>query len=274
MSVLYTNNNGKMVAAESAVVPAGNGAFRYGISLFETMLVQDGKIRLAAYHWERLFAGIDQLQFRLPPRCTAGTLEAEVLKTVQKNQMTGLCRVRLQVYADGGSIFGMEDGTMQYLIQCYPVDAAAIVLNENGLVAGIAVGLHKSDDSLSHLKTGNALVYAMAARQARQNKWNDALVCNTANRIAESSIGNVFVVRDGQIYTPPLEEGCVAGVMRRHLLASHSGIVEQPITREALMAADEVFITNAIKGIKWVGRIGDRVYTHKVAAALYAGVFG
>ena len=108
----------------------------------------------------------------------------------------------------------------------------------------------------------------MAARQAKQNKWNDALVLNTAGNIIESAIANIFWVKDGNIYTPPLAEGCVAGVMRRHLLQITPGIAEKPLTIDALSAADEVFLTNAIKGIRWVRYVGEWEYAAAIAQTL------
>lgn len=256
----YTNYNGRLLPAADAMVPAGNTAFRYGNGLFETMLVRDGAIRLATYHWERLFAGLQLLHFALPVLFTAEMLQEQVLHTVKKNGLDKLCRVRLQVFGSNGSIWGPDDNQLHYLIECYPLNEADRQLNENGLVCGIATGVNKNADSVSHLKTTNALVYAMAARQAKQNKWNDALVLNIYGRIVESAIANVFWVKDGMIYTPPLTEGCIDGVMRRHLLTTLPHIAEQPTTEADLHSADEVFLTNAIKGVRWVRMIGDTIY--------------
>ncbi|GAA4463077.1 aminodeoxychorismate lyase [Nemorincola caseinilytica] len=270
---MLTNYNGHMIPAEQAQVPAGNTAFRYGHGLFETMLVRDSAIRLAAYHWQRLLAGLQQLHFVLPAHFSPTLLEGEVLRTVRKNGLERLCRVRLQVFGSNGGIFGPEDDMLHYLVECYPLNDSDLLLNENGLVTGIATGVAKSADSMSNLKSCNALVYSMAARQAGREKWNDALVCNTHGRIAESTIANIFWVKDGSIYTPPLAEGCVAGVMRRHILATVPGITETPLPIETLQQADEVFLTNAIKGIRWVRTTGDTKYGNSIIQQLYKDLF-
>lgn len=269
----YTNINGKIVPTETAVIPADNGAFRYGIGLFETMLVKKGEIRLARYHWERLWKGMAQLAFEVPPLMTAAMMEEEVIRTVKKNSLMHHCRVRLQVYAGGGGVLGGSDRKPYYVIECYAMEEGATTINENGLIVGIAEGGSKSADSISNLKTSNALVYAMAARQAKANKWNDALVCNTNGAIIESAIANVFWVKDGAVYTPPLASGCVAGVMRRHILEQIKGVTEKILTRDELMSADEVFLTNAIKTIRWVGRIGDKQYRNSKAIELFNTLF-
>lgn len=267
----YSNLNGKIIA-EPEVSIGDNSAFRYGVGLFETMLVRDGAIRFAPSHWDRLFTGMKQLGFEIPALFSATQLENEVLKTVKKNQMESLCRVRLQIYGTGGGLYDREHYRPLYLIECYPLTPEMLLINENGLVAGIAHGLAKANDSVAHLKTSNALVYAMAAQVAKRQKWNDALLLNTTGNIIESTIANVFWVKDNKVYTPPISEGCVAGVMRRHLLETFSGIVQEPLTTQMLQACDELFLTNAIRGIRWVGQCGDRKYGNTFSRQLFTSL--
>lgn len=251
---------------------ANNSAFRYGVGLFETMLLRNGSIRLAKYHWDRLFEGMARLGFEVPAHFSAAYLEDEVLKTVKKNGGEKLCRVRLQVYGAGGGLYDREHNRPLYVVECYQLNPEMLKLNENGLVAGVATGPAKAADSVSDLKTSNALVYAMAAQQAQQNKWNDALVLNTTGNIIESTIANIFWVTEGTIFTPPLSEGCVAGVMRRHLLAQAPEIVQASMTKEALAEADEVLLTNAIRGLRWVGQCGDRNYRNTLNKQLFTSL--
>jgi branched-chain amino acid aminotransferase len=251
------NLNGKISGRDAAHVPTDNGAFRYGYGLFETMLVVNGTIRLADYHFERLFGGLQQLYFERPVLMTAGWLEQEVLRTVKKNNLEALCRVRLQMFAGGGGLYSSEARRPQFLIECFALEPDTQALNTNGLTLGIAQGLSKSVDSLSNLKSCNALIYAMGARQAREQQWNDALICNTDGNIIESTLANIFWIKDGQVYTPPLTDGCVAGVMRRHVMETLE-VQEQSLTLQQLEAADEIFLTNAIKSVRWVANIGNQ----------------
>lgn len=273
----YVNINGKLIEAQQAPVAHDNRAFRYGYGLFETMLCKNGNIELADLHWQRLFAGMEQLHFEVNKLFTAEWLESEVLKTVAKNKLEKLCRVRLQVYTDSGGLYDGHSQQPQYVIECFPLEDAITQLNENGLIVGIANGLSKSKDSLANLKTTNALIYAMGAQQARQNKWNDALIRNTEGSLIESTIANIFIVRDQIIYTPPLEEGCVAGVMRSHLLLTIPDlgytVEEGKLSIEDVNNCDEIMLTNAIRRIKWVSRLGDKEYTNSTAAKLYRQLF-
>ena len=269
----YTNINGKMIATADAVIAADNGAFRYGLGLFETMLVQNEQIRLGSYHWQRLFAGMKQLLFEVPVLFTAAMLEAEVMRTVKRNNLSDYCRVRLQVYAGGGGIFGEGTQKPLYVIECYPLPEDNMLLNTNGLVLGMATGITKNIDSLSNLKSANGLVYAIAARQAKHNKWNDALVCNTQGYVIESAIANLFWVKDGTIYTPPLSDGCIAGVMRRYIIEQLPGVKERSLTLSELLQADEVVLTNAIKGVRWVSNIDDKRYECEAIKRIFATLF-
>ena len=81
---------------------------------------------------------------------------------------------------------------------------------------------------------------------------------------------NVFVVKNGALYTPALTEACVDGIMRKQIfrLASASKILtfESPLTVNSLMNADEVFLTNAINGLQWAGQYKSKFYTNRMAA--------
>jgi branched-chain amino acid aminotransferase len=95
--------------------------------------------------------------------------------------------------------------------------------------------------------------------------------------IADSTIANVFILKANVLITPPLSEGCVDGVMRRHvihtLLQNGYYVKQMPITIDFLKSADEVFVTNAIKGLQWVGQCGDVRYPYHETEKIYHQFF-
>jgi branched-chain amino acid aminotransferase len=146
-------------------------------------------------------------------------------------------------------------------------------LNNTGLKINVYKDARKACDNFSHIKSNNYLCYAMAALWVRNNNLNDALILNSFNRIADATIANVFIVKDGIIKTPPLQEGCIAGVMRRYLIKcffeANLPLEETQLTLEDVLQASEVFLTNAIQGLKWVRSCGDSNYTSHLCSHLY-----
>lgn len=268
----YINIDGKLQSLQDAAIPADNRAFRYGYGLFETMLVLDGVIQLADYHCDRLWSGSAALCLQIPKLLTREALVQEVLHTVAKNKLEKCCRVRLQLYPGSGGFFDNVSQQAHYLIECFPLEPHVTDLNEIGLTIGMAEGLQKSPDALANYKTTNALIYAIAAQQAKANKWNDALLCNTHGHIIESTIANIFWIKDDKIYTPPLTEGCVAGVMRRHIMQKIA-VAESILTTETLLQADAVFLTNAIRHIKWVRKFDTTIYNQDAVQDIVQQIF-
>jgi branched-chain amino acid aminotransferase len=261
----WIDHNGVLLPAGSPILKAPNRGFHYGDGLFETLLVRDGRIRLREGHFDRLFSGLDHLRFTIPASFTRESLEAGILHLCRQNGHSALARVRLTVYRADGGLYDPEDFHPRYLIETAALNPADIALNEKGLVIDIFPGGMKSCDTLANLKSNNFLLYAIAALHSREHRLNDCLVLNSQGRLADSTIANLFYSKDGDIVTPPLSEGCVAGVMRRYLLSALPGagfsVRERPVTAEDLLQADEIFLSNALRGIRWVATFRTSQYT-------------
>jgi branched-chain amino acid aminotransferase len=132
--------------------------------------------------------------------------------------------------------------------------------------------MRKPINDLSRHKTLNCQYYIMAALWSEQRGLDDCLLQNERGNIIESSNGNLFIVSNGVLYTPSLADGCVGGVMRAQVinLALTHGIkvYECSLNPQNLLAADELFFTNAVKGVQWVGTYRTKRYTHKMSGQL------
>lgn len=265
----WLNFNGNFVKEGMPVVTANNRGLRYGDGVFETIKCMNGQIRHKKLHFERLVLGIDALRIQLPSQVTTQLLEEEIVRTLEKNRIRDAARVRLMVFRGDGGLYELDGGGGGYIIQVWSLPEGKQEFNENGLMVCLYDEAWKPCDSLANLKTNNYLVYAMAAIHAKENKCNDSLVLNIHGRICDASIANVFWVKNGKVFTPPLSEGCIAGVMRRHLLESGHGIIEQPCTIKDIESADEVFLTNSVAGLRWVQQFGDKTYGNTVSKKLY-----
>ena len=264
--------NGKVVSGNEPVLMTSNRGYRYGDGLFETMKVVKGNIVLNQFHIERLFSGLSLLKFEKPKLFTVEKLQQEIMHLCRKNECEKSARVRLSIFRGNGGLYD-EDKTLQYIIECWPLNESVTKLNENGLVIDVYPDAEKSCDKFSNLKSANFLPYVMAAQYAKENKFNDCLVLNNSGSIADSTIANLFIIRNGIILTPGLEDGCVNGVMRRYLIeklkAAGYELREESITVSNLKAADEIFLTNAINGIRWVRQFRDSMYTNNHTSRIY-----
>lgn len=263
------------MAAESPVLVVTNRSYRYGDGLFETMKVVRGKIILSAFHFERLFRGLSLLKFEIPKLFTIEKLEQKILELCKKNKCVQLARVRLSVSRGNGGLYD-ADKELQYIIECWPVNESVNTINENGLVIDIYRDAKKSCDIFSNLKSANFLPYAMAALHAKENKLNDCLVLNTAGNIADATIANVFIIKKDLLLTSALGEGCVDGVMRRKILELKSQfselglqVKESVLSVKDMLEADEIFLTNAMNGIRWVRDFGGTAKTNFTTLEIY-----
>ena len=182
-------------------------------------------------------------------------------------------RVRLTFFRGDGGLYDPVSPVPQYTIQTWALPDHYLNLNENGLVLTTYPHAQKATDTLSNLKSNNALLYVLAAQYAKQEQANESLVLNTQGRIADATIANCWWIQDGVIHTVPLDEGPVEGVMRRRLMsiarAEGTTVRETPISPEALGSADEIFLTNALYGMRWVGRFGEKRCSGTMVWTLY-----
>jgi branched-chain amino acid aminotransferase len=263
--VSFVNYNGRLIPDNQYCLTADNRSFRYGDGLFETMLMKSGGVRLGDFHWERMLSGMRLLHLDIPSFFTAEELERQIYAVVTANEFTGSCRVRMTVWR--------EEVGIGYVIQTGPLPAGAAAWNTDGLVIDIFAGGRKACDAYATLKSNNYLLYVLAGLHAKEQRLDDCLVLNSHERLADSTIANLFYIKDHRFYTPPLSEGCVAGVMRRYLLEAlpQAGyaVQEQPVSPEELAGADEVFLTNALRGIRWVRAFRGTTYGNRLATAVH-----
>ena len=247
------------------VISIQNRSFRYGDGLFETMRMYNGKIINADFHFERLFAGMRVLEFETPPKFSATYSTDAVNELLLKNSIFKYAKIRLMVFRGDEGIFEIENNSTNYIIEAFPF-SEKIELNEKGVELDIFPDGGKSISRFSNLKSNNYLSLVMAARFAKTNNLDDAIILNDFERVCESSIANIFIIKGSEIFTPLLSEGCVAGTMRRWFLEKFElknyMVAEKALSINDLLNADELFLTNSLYLLKWVKKIRNKTYTN------------
>jgi branched-chain amino acid aminotransferase len=274
--MVYFNYNGKIHPEGTPVIGVDNRGLRYGDGLFETIKMINGKLLFEDDHFARLWKGLKALEFDVPKNLTVDFLQKEMTALAQKNGHANAARIRLNIVRGDGGLYDAKNHLPNYIIQSWPLAPSNGEWNSNGLVLGIYEAAKKSCDLLSNLKHNNYLPYVLAALKAKSQKWNDAIVLNTNGRICDTTIANIFIVKDGAVFTPSLQEGCVAGVMRRvvvqQVLKSGIDLIEKEISISELLAADEVFLTNSIYNIRWVQGIGDITFKNSLTYTIFSSL--
>lgn len=259
--------NGQLLDAGTPLFDAANRGFRYGDGLFETIKILKGVPLLWQLHMHRLHYGMSTLGIQYGADLSDHLLR-QVVQLCQHNNCTERARVRIAVYRHVNDEAG-------FVVEAGPLASDAFAWNEQGWRLGTYGAVQKSIDLLANHKTANYLLYTMAARAAQQQQVDECLVLNTKGNICDGSRTNIFLIKQGQLITPALTEGCVAGVMRSYLLQYCRGqgieVLEKSVDIMELTAADEVCLTNAIQGLRWVHSYGAKTYGNTLSRSLYAG---
>ena len=254
----YVDVNGSLVESQHPLLYVNNRSFRYGDGLFETIRYANGQVQLLEKHLERLKFSMKLLGFEKNAQITESYLKQQILKLIDQNELNqeGV-RIRLTVYRTDGGFYTPISNACDYIMECFPYEHVAYTLNKTGLTIGIFQEYRKSIDKLSNMKSCNAMLYVLASVFAKENNFDDAIMLNKNLTITESSNSNIFAVKNGVLYTPPLSDGCIDGVMRSNIIElarKHKiSVYEVSLAMNVLLNSDELFLTNAISGIKWVG---------------------
>lgn len=264
--------NGKYYPQGTPVVSTASRGFRYGDGCFETMKVVNGQIAMRDLHFGRLVSSMETLGFDISG-FHQEEIDEQVRTLCKKNNLSSLARIRLTIFRKEGAWGVTENETPDYAIDTFSLDVDCNYLNPHGLETDVYRDARKNGDHYSHIKSNNFLAYVLAHNWARQHELDDAILLNSFDRVVEASAANLFIVKEGVIKTPVLTEGCVAGAMRKYIINScrKEGIPveEKQLSLEELHSASEVFLTNAIRGIRWVASVGETSFDMQLAKHLH-----
>jgi branched-subunit amino acid aminotransferase/4-amino-4-deoxychorismate lyase len=265
----YVNHNGDVLEGNSRVVESCSRAYLYGDGLFETIKIINGKILNLNNHYLRIVAGAQLLKMKLPSHFSETFFRDKIQELIDKCDIKGGGRVRLSFDRTTGGTYKPESNYVSYLIEVEDTTLNCFELNAKGIEVDLFTEIRKPIVRLSNYKTKNGLMYVLASIHGEEKGLDDMLLVNEKDVIIESTSSNLFVVSNGVLYTPSLEDGCLAGTMRMQIInlaiENKLKVYECSIMPQNLLAADEVFLTNAMKGVVWVGGYRTKRYYNNVA---------
>ncbi len=249
--------NGELLPENEFCISPANRAFRYGDGVFETMRVAKGKVLWPDLHFERLKHAAGILFFNTGNDFTRERVERSITELVEANHgQSGNARIRFALFRNNGGLYAPLTNNASFFIESEELESPFFELNNKGLLIDTYNDIRKPVNSLSALKSINAQLYVLAGIYKRDKDLGDVILLNQEGHVAEAGSSNIFLVKKSRLITPAADQGAVDGIMRRVILQLASGhdipVAERVVSTEELESADEIFLTNAIHGIRWV----------------------
>jgi len=247
-------HNGKLIS-ESTFNGLNRGLY-YGDGFFETFRYMNNALHLIDIHQKRMNIAFTELGLTKPASLTKSELTKSIKKLAAANEIDN-AKVRLTVYRKWGGTFIPNTDECDWVAELSSIDNVDFDLNRKGLLVDIYKKEKKWSVSAKSFKSLSASSYVNAGRFAREKRVDEAFILNEKDEIIESLYSNIFYLKNDKLYTPPIEGGGLPGVMRAyviHVLQKHGvQVFEKILLEEELHEVDELFLTNSVRGIQWVG---------------------
>jgi branched-chain amino acid aminotransferase len=266
------NFNGTLLDTETGHL-AENRAFLYGDAVFETLKIVDGKILFSEDHYFRLMASMRIVRMEIPMNFTLEYFEDQVLILANAENCLPSARARITVYRNDGGKYLPEDNNVSFLISVSKLENVLYQIEHALCEVDLYRDFYVAKQLLSGIKSTNRLLNIAASVYAKENNLQNCLLLNDEKNVIEAIQGNIFMLTNGKLVTPPVSEGCVNGIMRRQVLAlakkmENIEVSEQVISPFDLQKADEIFITNIIIGIQPVSQYRKKAFGSALAETL------
>ena len=265
MSVwIQVGEQAELVDADQARVSVFDHGITVGDGVFETLKVLGGEPLALTRHLHRLVRSCEVLGLQPPNLDDIREAVGEVIRS--EPEASDLGRLRITFTGGAGPLASdRQDGSHTTIIalrsmQPWPSTTSAIVVpwvrNERSAVTGAKATSYAEN--------------VVALEWAHQRGFSEGLFVNTIGQLSEGTGTNVFAVKDGDVLTPPLSSGCLAGITRE-LLLEWGLATEAELSLQDLESADEVFLTSSTRDVHPVAKLGDRVWSEPGPETRYVG---
>ena len=235
-------NNSEYIQLQDLSIELDNRAFNYGDGFFETVKIINSNAFNFSVHYLRIIesCSILSLDFNYTEKELSKVIETLL---IQNNIINGTVKLHFS-----------RDSRGKYLPVSSKVNLLIVSAKGLGFQLNKAISLCfykeeiRTKSKISTIKSCNALVSVLSSIYARGNNFDNAILFNTDANVIECSNSNIFIVKEDIIYTPPVSDGCVSGNMRGWVL-NNEIVIEKSLSKKEILNADEMFITNAVRGI-------------------------
>jgi branched-subunit amino acid aminotransferase/4-amino-4-deoxychorismate lyase len=251
----FVSFNRRLISAENSRLSAVSSAALYGKGVFTTIAIYNHEPFQWEKHWQRLSADAEKTGVNLSdlPERIIETALAEII--AENNVASGRARITLFDESAGRIWQAKLKTETSFTIQT--VDFRPVSNNLQLTVSPFPIN---SKSPLAGVKSCNYLENILALENAQANGFDEAIRLNERGEIVSATAANVFWTKSGEIFTPSLKTGCLAGTTRS-LIAENLPVVETKTRLNEIIEADEVFLTSAGIGIVKVESIDSKGFS-------------
>ena len=265
------------IVSEDANVLVQNRGFLYGDAVFETVKIVNEKILFLEDHYFRLMSSMRVVRMEIPMEFTMEYLEEQILILVKNNSVESSSRARITVCRNDGGFYLPQSNTVSFLIMAMPLENKEYSLNEQEYEVDLYKDFYVTKQLLSSIKTTNRLINVTGSIYAHENGLDNCVLLNDSKNVIEALQGNIFMFTGNKLITPPVSEGCLNGVMRKQILQlakKMEGIevAEEIISPFDLQKADELFLTNVIKGVQPITKYRKKEFSMEISRKLVSAL--
>lgn len=248
------NFNGNIVS-ESVSDLTQNRGFLYGDAVFETVKVVNNSVLFLEDHYFRLMSSMRVVRMEIPMNFTMEYFEGQILNLVKTKTNSNVFRARITVYRNEGGYYLPQTNAVSFIIHAVELESSIYSIEKQVYEVDIYKDFYITKQLLSSIKMTNKIINVTGSIYANENDLDNCLLLNDSKNIVEALQANIFMLIGDTLTTPPISEGCLNGVMRKQIIAlakkiPNITVIEEPISPFDLQKADELFLTNVIKGIQ------------------------
>ncbi len=248
------NFNGTIETSTNNIL-FNNRAFLYGDGIFETVRIVNNKVLFLEDHYFRLMSGMRIIRMDIPMNFSMEYFEEQLLSTAKANSISDSCKVRITVFRNNGGLYLPETNSISFLINATEIIEKKYTIANKEYEVDLYKDFYVSKQLLSSMKSTNRIINITGSIFANENGLQNCILINDSKNVVEALNGNLFMLLENKLITPPVTEGCLNGVMRKQILSiakqfENIEVFEQPISPFDLQKADELFITNVVLGIQ------------------------
>lgn len=250
-----------------------NRGFLFGDAVFETVKILDNKILFSEDHYFRLMASMRILRMEIPMNFTLEFFEESLLSMARNEHLENSARARITVFRKDGGLYLPKTNEIDYIISVSNLENPIYAFEKKAYEVDIYKDFYISKQLLSTLKTTNKALHITGSIFADENGLDNCILLNDDRNATEALNGNIFMLKNSVLSTPPISEGCLNGIMRRQILAIAKTVEGIEVKEEAispfdLQKADELFITNVIKGIQPITKYRKKEFNTTLSESL------